>query len=145
MGTLKVQLRVSVSGPLADGTAHDAIREWIDASKKDIADYAVQQLRAVGMDKTGRGTGRYQAGLRTTLLAYNDVLVDDPVIYGPWLEGTSRRNESTRFKGYQLWRRAKQQTQAKANDIAEAKLPEYLERIGGGALWHLTRKQSPTC
>lgn len=145
MGTLKVQVRVSATGPLGDGTAHNAVREWIDASKKDIADYTVQQLRAVGMDKTGRGTGRYQAGLRTTLLSYNDVLIDDPVIYGPWLEGTSRRNESTRFKGYQLWRRAKQQAQSKAAEIAEAKLPEYAERIGGGALWHSTRRLSLTC
>lgn len=132
MGTLKVRLEVSASGPLADGTAHDIIREWIDDSKKDIADYAVQQLRAVKMDKTGRGTGHYQEGIQTALVGYNDVLIHNPIVYGPWLEGTSRRNESTRFKGYHLWRQAKQKTNEQASRIAEDKLPDYLARIEAG-------------
>lgn len=131
MAPTKVTFNVSVTGPLADGTAHDTIREWIDDAKRDVADFAVRQLRAVKMDKTGRSTGHYLASLQTTVLVYNDLLIHNPVIYGPWLEGTSKRNESTRFKGYHLWRRARQKTKAEATKIAEAKLPEYLARIGG--------------
>lgn len=131
MATTKVTFKVSVSGPLADGTAHDAVREWIDASKKDIGDFAVRQLKAVKMDKTGRGTGHYLESIQNTVLSYNDLLIHTPVIYGPWLEGTSKRNESTRFKGYRLWRQARQKTKAEAPKIAQAKLPEYLPRIGG--------------
>ena len=131
MADMKIRVQASVSGPLADGTAHNVVREWLDASKKDIADEAVRRLQAVRMDKTGRGTGHYQAMIRTTVLNYNDMLIDDPVIYGPWLEGTSRRNESTRFKGYRLWRRTKQAVNREAPKIAQAKLPGYLERIGG--------------
>jgi hypothetical protein len=131
VGTLKVNVSVSVSGPLADGTAHDAVREWIDEAKKETADFAVRQLQAVGMDKTGRATGHYQSEIRTTLLTYNDLLISDPVIYGPWLEGTSKRNDSTRFKGYHLWRKAKQATQKEAPNIAERLLPKYIERMGG--------------
>lgn len=133
MGTLKVQVKVSATGPLADGTAHDAVHEWIDATKRKAGDYAIGQLRAVHMDKTGRGTGHYQAGLRSALVSFNDVLINDPVIYGPWLEGTSQRNESTRFKGYSLWRKAKQATQREIPNIAERLLPDYAERIGVGA------------
>lgn len=131
MGTLKVTIGVSVSGPLADGTARDAVLEWIDEAKKETADYAVRQLQAVGMDKTGRATGHYQADIRTTVLTYNDLLISDPVVYGPWLEGTSKRNDSTRFKGYRLWRQAKQATQQAAPGIAEQLLPKYIDRIGG--------------
>lgn len=131
MGSLKVNVSVSVSGALADGTAHDAVRDWIDEAKKETADFAVRQLKAVGMDKTGRATGHYQSEIRTTLLTYNDLLISDPVIYGPWLEGTSERNQSTRFKGYRLWRQAKQAAQREAPQIAERLLPKYIERIGG--------------
>lgn len=131
MGTLKVRVRVSVGGPLADGTAHDAVREWIDATKKDVADYAVRQLRANHMDKTGRATGNYLDHLQTAVLSYNDLLIRDPVIYGPWLEGSSKRNESTRFRGYRLWRKAKQATQAAVPDLAEKRYAEFAERIGG--------------
>lgn len=133
MASMKIKIQASVKGPLADGTAHQAVRDWLDASKQDVADLAVDKLRAVTMDRTGRATGHYQQMIRTTLLNYKDVLVDDPVIYGPWLEGTSKRNESTRFKGYRLWRRTKLRVAREAPKIAEAKLPEYLGRMGGGA------------
>lgn len=129
----KIRITASVSGPLADGTAHQAVRDWLDATKQDVADQAVTRLRAVTMDRTGRATGHYQKMIRTTLLNYKDVLVDDPVIYGPWLEGTSKRNESTRFKGYRLWRRTRLQVKREAPKIAQAKLPEYIERMGGTA------------
>lgn len=130
-GKTVVRIDPAVSGPLADGTAAGILAEWLDASKRAAADYAVRQLRAVTMDRTGRGTGRYQSQIRVTLLAYNDVLVSDPVVYGPWLEGTSERNRSTRFKGYRLWRRARDATQAHAGQIAQDLLPPYLDRIGG--------------
>jgi len=83
------------------------------------------------MDKTGRATGHYQSEIRTSLLTYHDVLIHDPVVYGPWLEGSSKRNRSTRFKGYHLWRRARDVTQREAGSIAQDLLPPYLDRIGG--------------
>lgn len=132
-GKMTVDINVVVSGPLADGTAKDILHEWLDESKKKTADYAVRQLKAVGMDKTGRATGHYQAEIRTSLLSYNDVLISDPVVYGPWLEGSSERNRSTRFKGYRLWRKARDAARQAAPGIAESLLPPYLERIGGGS------------
>jgi hypothetical protein len=53
------------------------------------------------------------------------------VVYGPWLEGTSERNRSTRFKGYRLWRKTAQRLQDDAPKIAEAKLPDLANRLGG--------------
>ena len=131
MGKIKVTFEARASGPVADGTAHDAVLDWIDETKKQTADYALRQLQAVRMDKTGRATGHYQEMIRTTFLSYNDVLLSDPVVYGPWLEGVSERNRSTRFKGYKLWRLAKQATAQQAPKIAEDLFPRYAERIGG--------------
>lgn len=37
------------------------------------------------------------------------IVHDRGVIYGPWLEGTSRRNQTTRFKGYASFRKATQE------------------------------------
>lgn len=130
-GKTTVDLGVVVDGPLADGSAKDILHEWLDESKQKIAEYAVRQLDAVHMDKTGRATGHYQSEIRSALLTYHDVLIHDPVIYGPWLEGTSERNRSTRFKGYHLWRRARDVTQREAGNIAQDLLPPYLDRIGG--------------
>ena len=124
--------RIKVSGPLFDGLAPGIIRDWLDATKREIADMGVKELDAITMDKTGRGTGHYQSELTTRVVQYNDVLITDPVVYGPWLEGVSKRNESTRFKGYHLWRRTRQRLRRTYKDVAEKKLHEYyLERMGG--------------
>ena len=130
MSGAKITINALVSGPIADGSAQEAIRDWLDASKKDVAQAAIDLLHAYTMDKTGRATGHYQEMIRSTVLAYNDILVNDPVVYGPWLEGSSKRNRSTRFKGYRLWRTTRQQIQKQAPDIAQARLADYADRIG---------------
>lgn len=131
MAKLEIDISPAAVGPIADGTAGDILHEWLNDAKRHIADYAVRQLRATAMDKTGRATGHYQQEIKTDLLGYGDLLIRDPVVYGPWLEGTSQRNRSTRFKGYHLWRNARDVTQREAGRIAEELLPPYLERMGG--------------
>lgn len=133
MGDFKVTVNVSEAGPLMDGTAPEVVRIWLDDVKKDIAQEGVDNLRGFVMDKSGRATGHYQSQLMTsTLLPFNDIRIHDPVIYGPWLEGSSKRNRSTRFKGYRLWRKTSQLLQEDAPKIAEAKLPDLANRLGGG-------------
>lgn len=125
-------INVNFSGPLFDGEAPAIIREWLDKTKRQVADMGVRELDAITMDSTGRGTGHYQTMITTRVISYNDVLITDPVVYGPWLEGTSKRNESTRFKGYHLWRRTRLKLRRDFKDIAEKSLHEYyLQRLGG--------------
>ena len=52
--------------------------------------------------------------------------LDDRGVKGPWLEGVSRRNSSTRFKGYHTFRLITGQLQAKAGSIAQRRLGPYL-------------------
>ena len=124
--------RIIVHGPLFDGEADAAARDWLDATKREIADMGVRELDAFVMDKTGRGTGHYQSQITTRVVQFGDILITDPVVYGPWLEGTSKRNESTRFKGYHLWRLTRLRLRRTYKDVAQKKLDEfYLERMGG--------------
>jgi hypothetical protein len=122
----------TASGPLFNGDAARAVDEWLDATKRELADMGVRKLDAVEMDKSGRGTGHYQSMITTRLITDNDLLITDPVVYGPWLEGTSKRNSSTRFKGYHLWRRTRLFLHREFRGIAQKKLDEtYLRRMGG--------------
>src|SRR5260221_8971813 len=104
MSNFAVQVHVQPLGPLADGSAPAIVHAWADEVKRDIAQEGVNRLRGFRMNKSGRATGRYQSELQTSTLAYNDIRISDPVVYGPWLEGSSNRNRSTRFRGYRLWR-----------------------------------------
>ena len=126
------RVNVQVSGPLFDRQAARAVVEWMDETKRKVADLGVKELDAVTMDRTGRGTGHYQSMIQTHVLAYNDIRIDDPVVYGPWLEGYSKRNESTRFKGYHLWRRTRLRLRKTFQEVAQKLLDDhYLRRMGG--------------
>lgn len=132
MGALSVTAHVRPLGPLADGSAPQIVHAWADSVKKDIAAEGVNRLKSFAMDKSGRATGRYQSELQTSNLAYNDIRISDPLVYSPWLEGTSNRNQSTRFKGYRLWRKTAQLLEDDAGKIAERRMPELVQKLGGG-------------
>lgn len=132
MGAINVKVIVKVSGPLLDGSAPEIIHHWMDEVKQEIAQEGVNRLRSFQMDKTGRATGRYQSEIQTSTLSFNDIRIHDPVVYGPWLEGVSQRNRSTRFKGYHLWRKTAQMLQEDAPKIAERRMPELVQQLGGG-------------
>src|SRR5258707_5956885 len=101
------RINVSTSGPLFDNLCQDIIRDWLDETKREVANMGVRELDAIIMDKTGRGTGHYQSMITTRVVRYNDILITDPVVYGASLDVVSILNESTRFKGYHLWRRTR--------------------------------------
>lgn len=119
-----------MSGPLFDGTAARAVTDFLDAAELAVADSAVNAVRA-GTAAFRNPTGRYRAGIRLAERGGGQVVTDGGSRYGPWLEGVSARNRSTRFKGYHLWQTAAQRAEADAVRVAEQVLPPYLRRMGG--------------
>lgn len=135
-GILKVNAYVSVSGPLADGKAGQAIEDFTRAAGQAIADEAARRLREFNMDKTGRSTGAFAAHVEVKPRGADFSIpapMEKGVTWGPWLEGTSKRNSSTGFRGYGLFRKTAASLDLEATAIAERILPEYLPRMGGAA------------
>ena len=135
-GVLDVTATVDVSGPLSDGTAVADLGALMDSIAKAIADSAEESLKSVVMNKTGRSRGRFRANLHQVDRGPATIAIPGPMITGvtwaPWLEGVSRRNASTKFKGYHLFRNtARKLNDGKAQAIAEAKVAEYAALIGG--------------
>jgi hypothetical protein len=133
-GRMEVIASVSATGPLADGMAETAVREWLAATVGAIADEGVRMLRDFPMDKTGRATGAFAANLHVMRRGL-DAVIPGPMIsgvtWGPWLEGVSKRNRSTRFRGYHLFRQTRDRLQEKAPGIAEEELAKYIDAMGG--------------
>lgn len=134
-GKLSVTAYVDCTGPLFDGRAEAATAELTDAIAKRGAEWALERLRETPMDKTGRSRGGFQSALR--VVARNSgYAVPAPMIrgvtWGPWLEGGTARNRSTKFKGYRPFRDTRQELEdTKAQEIADKALAEYLPRMGG--------------
>lgn len=135
MGTLKIRVDCRTEGPLSNGEADKAAQDWAQNTTQAIADKGVELLRAFPMDKTGRATGGFRNALKTVRVSPTLVRIPGPqergVAWSPWLEGTSKRNQGNRFKGYHLFRKTRTQLNKMAPDIAEKELQKVLPRMGG--------------
>jgi hypothetical protein len=130
----RTRVNVNVSGPLFDGRMDATVVQWLDATKKDVADLGVQEIqqRALKFNRSGRGTGHYATTISTRMVSYGDQLINDGgIVYGPWLEGASKRNSSTRFKGYHQFRRTRTRLRKLYGEVAQQKLTEFIGRMGG--------------
>lgn len=132
------RLGIRVSGPLFDGRADRAVYDFLDAVKKETAEIGRDWIRidAEGMNRSGRGgTGRASAGVVIKGSRFNDQIINGAIREGeyswPWLEGTSSRNASTRFKGYHAFRKNRVKLRRNWPEIARHLLPKYLPLMGG--------------
>lgn len=78
-------------------------------------------------------TGYYES--RTVAKVSGDPFMvwDSDVVYGPWLEGVSRRNATTRFKGYHSFRRATGQIQRDVPRVVAPVLNRLVGQLNAGS------------
>lgn len=118
---------VTASGPLFDGRAADVVTAAIELGNAEVAQEAVDRIRrrfgSVFRRPTGRAASRVVADLS---LPEHPRITHDGLVYGPWLEGTSGRNDRSRFRGYRTFRIVAQDLQSDAADIAG---PVILDRV----------------
>lgn len=124
--------RVTESGPLFDGSAAKIIKGWTGEIAGKLGTEAERRVLANLDGSLRHPTGAYRA--RITL--YGPIggmsrVHDRMGIYGPWLEGTSSRNRTTRFKGYANFRRAAQQVDRGAVALAENVIKQRIHELGG--------------
>ena len=125
---------VVVRGPLWDGEADGAVTRWLEETRKKVADEGVLMLKAFPMDKTGRARGNFEERVHRVTLGETEAIpgpVESGVVFTPWLEGTSRRNDTTRFKGYHLFRKTRMKLASNWRRDAQALLERYIGEMGG--------------
>ena len=135
-GVFKVEISAEVKGPLADGSGAHALDQWSQNVAKRLGDEGVKALKAWPFKGGGHGDseGGFQANLN--VLQNGPIArIKGPMITGvtwsPWLEGTSKRNESTRFHGYHLFRKTAQQLRKLSTEIGQQELDKILPKLGG--------------
>lgn len=133
----RIVIETRREGPLFDGRAEEAVQDFLRSTVREVAEIGRDWVRieALGMDRSGRGgTGKAAAGVE---LVHRDRV---SVIRGgiregeyawPWLEGSSLRNQSSSFKGYHTFRRTRLRLRRKATPLAQARLEEFIGRMGG--------------
>lgn len=127
-------VHVTASGPLFDGEAAAAARQVVVDAQRDLAEEGAGILRSWPMDKSGRAHGAFQEHIQITTTS-RGLTIPGPMIKGttwaPWLEGTSKRNTSTGFGGYHLFRKTAARLRTRAREVLQKRLDEFIGRMGG--------------
>lgn len=137
---------VKLSGPLFDGTAERAGTRGTEAARQRVADEGARLAAAtLAASVRLRGRGKAIADVTTTdrsrvyqtgkdsmiITASTDetIVTTDLATYGPWLEGTGSRNQTTRFKGYHSFRLAGQVLDRSAAYLANEAFRPYVREM----------------
>ena len=124
-----LSVKTKATGPMFDHRAKAALDAFEEQLRVDVADQGAAEVgRETRVFK--RPTGNYLRNIRTTRRLDSNV-VDTDVIYDSWIEGTSSRNDHTRFKGYRVFRKATQSLERRVPEIARDTIKPYLRRMNG--------------
>lgn len=127
-GLATVEMRAR--GPFFDGMAQVAITAFLHEAVQEIAAQALAEWHHNLNASLVHPTPYYETQIMVQAVSsLTSVVHDRGIVYGPWLEGTSSRNQSTRFKGYASLRRAWQTTQSKVVPLAAAALARFISRM----------------
>lgn len=124
---------VTYAGPLFE-YGHAIVEEYLAKVKDEVAKAGESFLHFYGRQffryEHSPRTGQWDDNIVVNIVA-TDRVITDRVIYNAWLEGVGSRNETSRFKGYRMWRLTTQDLNRQKNIIAEMTLTTggYLERL----------------
>jgi hypothetical protein len=130
------QVSVRKDGPLFDGRAEAAVDTAVHRCTAALGrqGYAIIRDKSARYNRSGRATGGAPPTVQTrigwqTARIYGQSSRGS--IWWPWLEGTSSRNKSTRFKGYHTFRLVRRILGKRSESVMEAKLAEVAPEMGG--------------
>jgi hypothetical protein len=119
-GGVDIDVRVNTRF-LRRGHAEAAVRRFNRDATQDVAGQLLADWHQRLDQSIRRPTPYYETQLTLQRVSPTVVKVHDRgVVYGPWLEGTSSRNRTTRFRGYSALRRARQATIARLPQLLAA-------------------------
>ena len=121
---------VTVSGPIFDGRAIAAVDAFVEDAKRDVAAQGYSEWMTNLNRSIRHPTPYYETQVTVTQRGADQVVHDRGIVYGPWLEGTSSRNRTTRFPGYHSAARATVALEAKKQAIVENTLRRHIGKMG---------------
>lgn len=121
---------VTVSGPFfmpgVVGMVHDAVNEAV----REVSQFGAEAVKDQLHPGHGVRSGKFRSSISGQVTQSRQGLVfARDAVKGPWLEGTSRRNLTTRFKGYAMWRKGRERTNREALKIADKIIGQLVRKL----------------
>lgn len=133
----RINLEVETTGPFFQGDHTRELHKFLDEAKEEVAQLGVNRIRERVSARSKSPSGYYAGHVVTEVVKpFNDQVISlsgRAVAYGPWIEGTSSRNTSTRFKGYKIFRQARTWLRKAATPVFQERIDAFVARMNGGA------------
>jgi hypothetical protein len=120
---------VVVSGPLFDSRFGTEMAFMVEQAQYAVGNAVLERVQFNLDGSIRHPTPYYETQIIQQHRGVSEVIHDRGIVYGPWLEGTSRRNQTTRFKGYASFRRAAQEVQRLAPVLVGKIIGRYIGRV----------------
>lgn len=141
---MAVGIQVNLSGKLFSALAPHQVAEGAARTVQRLVEMGEERLNTIlrpapagvflSVSEARRGKaskGHYRRNINGRAQGPRGVIDDSGVVYGPWLEGISPRNSTTRFKGYASFRRTGDWLDSKAMGVARAEAARTVQALGG--------------
>lgn len=122
-------MEVTISGPLFTGATQRRFDQATQEIEYAIATQVLADVHWTLNRRIQHPTPYYETQITMQRVQHDLVVHDRGIVYGPWLEGVSFRNQATRFKGYHAFREAWREATQYAQQTADRIIARYL----GGA------------
>lgn len=130
MPSFDINIGVKASGKIfMPVPRHAAIGRLLSAIKEEVADYGVFLVLMRLGQVLREPTGYYESRIKKDRQSDNWFVTDSGVVYGPWLEGTSSRNQISRFKGYRTFQITKRELDQKKVSIAKPLVDRFIKEM----------------
>ena len=124
----RTHVSVTMRGAIVEGKTAKPAADLIRAIDKAVAEDTKDTWFRLLRKSVRKWTGAYGRTIKVKHTAKQSIVSDfGAQPYGPWLEGTSRRNRATRFKGYHALKRARAEVQQRAGKIGEKVTAKHLK------------------
>jgi len=133
---IRVGTDVDIRGAFLEGRGVAVLREFSEAAEKLVSEAGEDQVRQRLGRRARHPTGSYARAVTTKDYAKGRTIIAEypQVLYGPWLEGVSTRNASTRFKGYRMYRQTRVWLRKNLSEILQDLFDDAVAKLneGGG-------------
>ena len=126
---MSFDIEVTLTGPLFSGAAQSVLKDIGHQAQVEVGNAALERVQYFLDRQIRHPTPYYETQIIQQTQGQFEVVHDRGIVYGPWLEGTSSRNSSTRFKGYASFRKATQDVEQLAPAIVSRVIARNLGRL----------------
>lgn len=117
--------QVVTTGPFFSGRTEAALPRICQEIQDQVAAQANADVHMWMNHFFRHPTPYYETQVTVQRMGETTVVHDRGIIYGPWLDGSGSRNQTTRFKGYAHWRLATQGAEQRVPQLADAVLRQH--------------------